>query len=171
MRILVAEDDVRLAALLEESLTEVGWATDVVHDGRSAFDQLLSDLDYDVLLLDWMLPGAHRPWRRSRPDQRAGRRGRRLPAQTLRPRRAARHSDQRFTRADEARPRPGSGLGLALVEVVVAQAGGELRLRHADPHVSQGPPAPVPCGHGAAMTVTALLPEPRDPVPSAAPPA
>jgi len=57
MRILVAEDDVRLAALLEESLTEVGWETDVVHDGRSAFDQLLSDLDYDVLLLDWMLPG------------------------------------------------------------------------------------------------------------------
>jgi len=56
MRILVAEDDVRLAALLEESLTEVGWEADVVHDGRSAFDQLLSDLDYDVLLLDWMLP-------------------------------------------------------------------------------------------------------------------
>ena len=38
MRILVAEDDVRLADLLEESLTEAGWQTDVVHDGRSAFD-------------------------------------------------------------------------------------------------------------------------------------
>lgn len=77
---------------------------------------------------------------------------------------------QRFTRADEARPRPGSGLGLALVEVIVAQAGGELRLCHADEHASHGSPAPVPCGHGAAMTVTALLPEPRDPVPSAAHP-
>ena len=41
MRILVAEDDVRLAALLEESLTEAGWQADVVHDGRSAYDRLL----------------------------------------------------------------------------------------------------------------------------------
>jgi two-component system, OmpR family, response regulator len=57
MRILVAEDDVRLAALLEESLTEAGWQTDVVHDGRSAYDRLLTDAGFDVALLDWMLPG------------------------------------------------------------------------------------------------------------------
>ena len=41
MRVLVAEDDVRLAALLEQSLSEAGWEVEVVHD---------------VLLLDWMLP-------------------------------------------------------------------------------------------------------------------
>ncbi len=56
MRILVAEDDVRLAAVLEESLVEAGWTVDVVHDGRSAYDRLLRDGAYDVALLDWMLP-------------------------------------------------------------------------------------------------------------------
>jgi two-component system OmpR family response regulator len=57
MRVLVAEDDVRLADLLAESLTEAGWRADVVHDGRAAYDLLLSDAGYDVALLDWMLPG------------------------------------------------------------------------------------------------------------------
>jgi two-component system, OmpR family, response regulator len=59
MRILVAEDDVRLAALLEQSLVEAGWTVDVQHDGRGAFDAALQDGGgcYDVLLLDWMLPG------------------------------------------------------------------------------------------------------------------
>ena len=57
MRILVAEDDVRLAALLEESLVEAGWQAEVVHDGRSAYSRLLADGGFDVALLDWMLPG------------------------------------------------------------------------------------------------------------------
>ncbi len=65
---------------------------------------------------------------------------------------------QRFTRADEARSRPGSGLGLALVDTLVAQAGGELRLCHDGHHSSHGHPAPVPCAHGPAMTVIVLLP-------------
>jgi DNA-binding response OmpR family regulator len=58
MRILVAEDEPRLAALLEQSLAEVGWQADVRSDGRSAFDAALADggAAYDVLLLDWMLP-------------------------------------------------------------------------------------------------------------------
>ncbi|HET7195861.1 MAG TPA: response regulator transcription factor [Nocardioides sp.] len=58
MRILLAEDDVRLADVLEQSLTEAGWEVEVVHDGRSAYDRALPDgVPYDVLLLDWMLPG------------------------------------------------------------------------------------------------------------------
>jgi two-component system OmpR family response regulator len=59
MRILVAEDDVRLAALLEQSLAEAGWTVDVRHSGRAAFDAALTEGGgfYDVLLLDWMLPG------------------------------------------------------------------------------------------------------------------
>ena len=57
MRVLVAEDDVRLADLLDQSLTEAGWEVEVVHDGRSAYGRSLPDgLPYDVLLLDWMLP-------------------------------------------------------------------------------------------------------------------
>src|SRR3954447_8003486 len=57
MRVLVAEDDLRLAALLEQSLAEAGWEVKIVHDGRSAYGRALPDgLAYDVLLLDWMLP-------------------------------------------------------------------------------------------------------------------
>lgn len=57
MRILVAEDDTRLASLLAESLGEAGWAVDVVHNGRAAYERLLTDGGFDVALLDWMLPG------------------------------------------------------------------------------------------------------------------
>jgi len=57
VKVLIAEDDVRLADLLDASLTEAGWETEVVHDGRSAYDAALSDVSYAVLLLDWMLPG------------------------------------------------------------------------------------------------------------------
>jgi two-component system OmpR family response regulator len=57
MRVLVAEDDVRLADLLEEFLTEAGWDVETVHDGRAAYGRALPDgLPYDVLLLDWGLP-------------------------------------------------------------------------------------------------------------------
>ncbi len=57
MKVLVAEDEPRLAALLEQSLTEMDWHVDVVADGRSAYGVALGDPSYDVLLLDWMLPG------------------------------------------------------------------------------------------------------------------
>jgi len=57
VRILVAEDDVRLADLLRESLAEAGWQVDVVHDGQTAYARLLAGTTYDVALLDWMLPG------------------------------------------------------------------------------------------------------------------
>ena len=57
MRILVAEDDRRLADLLDQSLTEAGWDVEVVYDGGSAYGRALPDgVPYDVLLLDWMLP-------------------------------------------------------------------------------------------------------------------
>jgi two-component system OmpR family response regulator len=57
VRVLVAEDDRRLAALLQQSLAEAGWEVEIVHDGRSAYGRALPDgLAYDVLLLDWMLP-------------------------------------------------------------------------------------------------------------------
>ena len=56
MRVLVAEDDPRLGALLEEALTEAGWRVDLVVDGRAAYAAAL-DGGHDVLLLDWMLPG------------------------------------------------------------------------------------------------------------------
>jgi two-component system OmpR family response regulator len=58
VRVLVAEDDVRLAALLEQALLEAGWEVDVVHDGRAACASALpGGVPLDVLLLDWGLPG------------------------------------------------------------------------------------------------------------------
>jgi two-component system, OmpR family, response regulator len=57
MRILVAEDDRRLADLLDQSLTEAGWDVELTYDGRAAFGRALPDgVPYDALLLDWMLP-------------------------------------------------------------------------------------------------------------------
>ena len=56
----MAEDDVRLAGILDQSLNEAGWQVEVRHDGREALFAAMShghDLaPYDVLLLDWMLP-------------------------------------------------------------------------------------------------------------------
>jgi signal transduction histidine kinase len=65
---------------------------------------------------------------------------------------------RRFTRAPEARSRPGSGLGLALVEHLVTRAGGEVRLCHDDHHASTGVPADAPCLHDGRMTATVLIP-------------
>jgi two-component system OmpR family response regulator len=64
MRVLVAEDDVRLADLLDQSLSEAGWDVHVEHDGQAAFDAALragaspaaAPGGFDVLLLDWGLP-------------------------------------------------------------------------------------------------------------------
>ena len=61
MRVLVAEDDTRLADVLAQSLIEAGWTVEVHHDGGSAFlaatdPETLTTRPFDVLLLDWMLP-------------------------------------------------------------------------------------------------------------------
>ena len=61
-RVLVAEDEARLADLLQQSLEEAGWDVDVVPDGPAAYRAALGALGgdapaYDVLMLDWMLPG------------------------------------------------------------------------------------------------------------------
>ena len=55
MRVLVVEDEVRLAATLQDLLEMNGYAADVCHDGESGLDNALSAI-YDVILLDVMLP-------------------------------------------------------------------------------------------------------------------
>ncbi|MBZ5734097.1 response regulator transcription factor [Nocardioides sp. TRM66260-LWL] len=57
MRVLVVEDDVRLAAVLAQTIAEVGWQPTVEHDGLVAIDRLLGGEEPDVVLLDRMLPG------------------------------------------------------------------------------------------------------------------
>lgn len=56
MRLLVVEDDERMAALLRRALEEDGYAVDVVGDGADAL-WMGQENDYDAIVLDGMLPG------------------------------------------------------------------------------------------------------------------
>jgi len=56
MRILVAEDDQKVAVFIQKGLQQEGHAVDVVYDGKDASFQALS-FDYDLVILDLMLPG------------------------------------------------------------------------------------------------------------------
>ncbi|MBL0746481.1 HAMP domain-containing histidine kinase [Nocardioides sp. G10] len=64
---------------------------------------------------------------------------------------------RRFSRAPEARSRPGAGLGLSLVEHLVVRSGGELRLCFDGHHVSTGTATGEACDHDGRMTVSVLL--------------
>lgn len=56
MKILLAEDDRKLAKMLAFLLKKEGCAIDVVDNGEDAADYL-SVSDYDIVLLDWLMPG------------------------------------------------------------------------------------------------------------------
>ncbi len=56
MRILVIEDEQKVANALKEGLTHEGYRVDVALSGEEGF-YLLSTQTYDLLLLDLMLPG------------------------------------------------------------------------------------------------------------------
>lgn len=56
MQILVAEDDRRMAGLLQKTFSEEGHQVVVARDGRDAFEIALCT-PFDVLVLDVMLPG------------------------------------------------------------------------------------------------------------------
>ena len=56
MRVLVVEDDPKLAALIGRGLREEGVATDVTGRGEDAL-WMAGSTDYDALVLDVMLPG------------------------------------------------------------------------------------------------------------------
>ena len=55
MRVLVVEDEVRLAGTLRDLLEMDGCAVDICHDGEAGLDNALSGI-HDVVLLDVMLP-------------------------------------------------------------------------------------------------------------------
>lgn len=56
MRLLVVEDEVGIANFLKQGLEEESFAVDVCHTGNEGLNLALSG-EYDLLLLDWMLPG------------------------------------------------------------------------------------------------------------------
>jgi heavy metal response regulator len=56
MRLLLVEDDPKLAALIARGLREEGFAVDVARDGEDGCFRAVEQ-DYDALVLDVMLPG------------------------------------------------------------------------------------------------------------------
>jgi two-component system OmpR family response regulator len=56
MRILIVEDEKKVAALIEAGLRERGFATEVCHDGDTAARRL-ADESFDAAVMDIMLPG------------------------------------------------------------------------------------------------------------------
>ena len=58
MRILIVEDETSIANFIRDGLMEEGFAVDVADNGKTGLQMALDNLeDYDVILLDWMLPG------------------------------------------------------------------------------------------------------------------
>ena len=56
MRVLVIEDDRKVASFIQTGLEQEGYSVDVLNDGASAGDQARA-IDYDAVVLDLMLPG------------------------------------------------------------------------------------------------------------------
>jgi two-component system copper resistance phosphate regulon response regulator CusR len=56
MKVLVVEDELKIADYLHKGLTEQGYSVDLAHDGLDA-QHLALEVDYDVIVLDQMLPG------------------------------------------------------------------------------------------------------------------
>ncbi len=58
MRILLVEDETAIANFIAEGLGEEGFAVDVAYNGKEGQRLALDNLaEYDLVLLDWMLPG------------------------------------------------------------------------------------------------------------------
>lgn len=58
MRILLVEDEEKLAKAVVQGLTKKGYAVDFVTDGEKAMKRIaLNHMDYDLVVLDLMLPG------------------------------------------------------------------------------------------------------------------
>ena len=55
MRLLIVEDDSRIAGSLKAGLVDEGYAVDVEHDGAAGLAAALGD-EYDAIILDGMLP-------------------------------------------------------------------------------------------------------------------
>lgn len=58
MRILIVEDEPSISNFLKEGLEEEGFAVDTADNGKQGLQLALDNLaEYDIILLDWMLPG------------------------------------------------------------------------------------------------------------------
>jgi len=58
MRILIIEDEPGIARFLKEGLREESFAVDVAREGTEGLEMAqVNEGEYDLLLIDWMLPG------------------------------------------------------------------------------------------------------------------
>lgn len=55
MKVLIVEDEIRLADTLSQIMTENKYMVDAVNDGKDGFDYAMSGI-YDIIVLDVMLP-------------------------------------------------------------------------------------------------------------------
>jgi DNA-binding response OmpR family regulator len=55
-RLLIVEDDVKTARALREAFAKEGFAVTLAYDGGSGMEKLTGE-PWDVVVLDWMLPG------------------------------------------------------------------------------------------------------------------
>src|ERR1051326_1619874 len=55
MRILVVEDEKKVASFIKKGLQQEGYAVDAAYDGQEAL-QNATAFDYDLVILDLMLP-------------------------------------------------------------------------------------------------------------------
>ena len=55
MRILLVEDEKKMASFIERGLKEEGYAVDTTTDGEEGWEHVTAN-DYDLIILDWMLP-------------------------------------------------------------------------------------------------------------------
>lgn len=56
MKILIVEDEVGIVSFLQQGLEEESFVVDAAYDGKQGLALALTG-DYQLLLLDWMLPG------------------------------------------------------------------------------------------------------------------
>ncbi len=56
MKLLIVEDDVKIASFIDKGMREAGFLVDVCHDGNTGLEYGLTD-QYDAAVIDIMLPG------------------------------------------------------------------------------------------------------------------
>lgn len=55
MKILLVEDNKKVASFIQRGLTSEGYFVEIAYDGKEGYEQVL-DEHYDLVILDWMLP-------------------------------------------------------------------------------------------------------------------
>ncbi|HWJ77769.1 MAG TPA: response regulator transcription factor [Niallia sp.] len=57
MKILVIEDNESVCSMLEMFFSKEGYEGKFIHDGKEGLDFFLDNQEWDIIIIDWMLPG------------------------------------------------------------------------------------------------------------------